>query len=130
MTSIDRFRNLLMITLKSICVVFFVVMTIPANCMTTNIGHVASSSTNLNAAINIDDDNAVEIVNNVLDRSEKVVNETKDFIGWQITKICIWIATIVIIGGLILLGIKIASQPKSSRNRAQRRRVRSTRRYS
>lgn len=77
-----------------------------------------------------DDDDAVEIVNSVLDRSEKVVNDTKDFIGWQITKICMWIAATVIVGGLIILAIKIASQPKSGRARSRSRRTRSTRRYS
>lgn len=128
MAYIDNFRNLLMITLKSICIMVFAATATPAYSMPTTVGEIANS--NLNAAIYIDDDDAVEIVNNVLDRSEKVVNETKDFIGWQITKICMWIAAIVIVGGLILLGIKLASQPKSSRNRAQRRRVRSARRYS
>lgn len=130
MAYLDNFRNLLMNTLKSICIMVLAAMATPVYSMPTSVGYVASLNPTLNAAIYIDDDNAVEIVNNVLDRSEKVVNETKDFIGWQITKICMWIAAIVIVGGLILLGIKLASQPKSSRNRAQRRRVRSARRYS
>lgn len=69
-----------------------------------------------------DENTAVEVVNNVLDRSEKVVNDTKDFISWQITKIFLWILAIVIIGGIIMVAIKIASTPNRPRRRRTYRR--------
>lgn len=69
-----------------------------------------------------DENTAVEVVNNVLDRSEKVVNDTKDFISWQITKIFLWILAIVIIGGIVMVAIKIASTPNKPRRRRTYRR--------
>lgn len=68
------------------------------------------------------EETAVEVVNNVLDRSEKVVNETKDFISWQITKIFLWILAIIIVGGAAFVFLKIVTAQSRPRKRRSYRR--------
>lgn len=69
----------------------------------------------------------VEVVDQVFDRSEKVIDDTKDFIGWQITKILLWIGGIVLLIGLIslLAGGRSSRGGGRARARSQRRSRRS-----
>lgn len=74
-----------------------------------------------------DTEKAMEVVNTVFDRSEKIVDDTKDFIGWQITKICIWVFVILVVAAIVLLLIKSSTASKSRGGYARRRAARSTR---
>lgn len=75
-----------------------------------------------------DAEKAVEVVNTVFDRSEKIVDDTKDFIGWQITKICIWVFVILIVAAIVLIVIKSSTSSKSRGGYSRRRAARSSRR--
>ncbi len=70
---------------------------------------------------------AVDVVDHVFDRSEKVIDDTKDFIGWQITKIFLWIVGILLVVGVIalLVGGGSSRGGRRARARSQRRSRRS-----
>lgn len=65
---------------------------------------------------------AIDVVDHVLDRSEKVIDDTKGFIGWQITKILLWIGGIVLLVGLISLLVGGDSSRRGGRARARSQR--------